>query len=255
MPVSERIPVMAGNWKMFKTIAQTMEYLEKFRVLVEDASGCEIVIAPTSLALAKAAELVAGSRIRIAAQNLHWENEGAFTGEVSASMLAAAGASDVIIGHSERRQYFGETDETVNRKVLAALAAGLRPIVCVGELLQQREANQTKDVLLRQLDGALASLTPAAACRIIVAYEPVWAIGAGRTATPEMAAEAHEILRRRIGETHGAETAEGLRILYGGSVKPSNIADLMARPEIDGALVGGASLGAASMAAIVHCMS
>ena len=247
-----RTPILAGNWKMVKTVPETVAYLQEFKILVQYAEGCEIVIAPPFPSLAAAAETVQGSRIRIAGQNLHWEPEGAYTGEVSAGMLVAAGCTDVIIGHSERRRYFGEMDETVNRRVLAALAAGLRPIVCVGELLEEREANQTKDVLLRQIDGALASLTAESASPIIVAYEPVWAIGTGRSATPEIATEAHRILRDQVRENLGVQTAENLRILYGGSVKPANIQGLMARPEIDGALVGGASLDPASMAAIIH---
>jgi triosephosphate isomerase len=240
---------------MFKTLSETVAYLHEFKILVQYAEGCEIVIAPACPALAAAAETVRGSRIRIAAQNVYWETEGAYTGEVSAGMLAAAGCTDVIIGHSERRQLFGETDETVNRRVLAALAEGLRPIVCVGETLDQREADGTRDVLLRQIDGALASLTADSASPIIVAYEPVWAIGTGRTATPEIAEEAHQVLRDRIRKNLGSVIAENLRILYGGSVKPANIQRLMAMPNIDGALVGGASLDPASMAAMIHYQS
>lgn len=255
MAETTRTPVLAGNWKMFKTVAETVVYLNEFKILTQYTEGCEIVIAPPFPALAAAAEAVQGSSIRIAAQNLHWEKEGAFTGEVSAPMLRAAGCSDVIIGHSERRQYFGETDETVNRRVRVALEGGLRPIVCVGETLAEREARQTTDVLLRQIDGALASLTPESASPIIVAYEPVWAIGTGRTATPEIAEEAHQTLRDRVRKNLGAETAERLRILYGGSVKPANIQGLMACPNIDGGLVGGASLEPALMAAIIHYQS
>lgn len=255
MDSATRIPVLAGNWKMFKTLPETVAYLQEFKILVQYVEGCEIVIAPSFPALAAAAETVRGSRIRIAAQNVYWEIEGAYTGEVSAGMLAAAGCTHVIIGHSERRLLFGEADETVNRRVLAALAAGLRPIVCVGETLDQREADETRDVLLRQIDGALASLTADSASPIIVAYEPVWAIGTGRTATPEIAEEAHQVLRDRIRENLGPVTAENLRILYGGSVKPANIQSLMAMPDIDGALVGGASLDPASMAAMIHYQS
>ena len=255
MAATTRTPVLAGNWKMFKTVAETVVYLNEFKILTQYTEGCEIVIAPPFPALAAAVDAVQGSSIRIAAQNLHWEKEGAFTGEVSAPMLRAAGCSDVIIGHSERRQYFGETDETVNRRVRAALEGGLRPIVCVGETLTEREARQTTDVLLRQIDRALASLTPESASPIIVAYEPVWAIGTGRTATPEIAEEAHQTLRDRVRKNLGAETAERLRILYGGSVKPANIQGLMACPNIDGGLVGGASLDPALMAAIIHYQS
>ena len=255
MAATTRTPVLAGNWKMFKTVAETVVYLNEFKILTQYTQDCEIVIAPPFPALAAAVEAVQGSSIRIAAQNLHWEKEGAFTGEVSAPMLRAAGCSDVIIGHSERRQYFGETDETVNRRVRAALEDGLRPIVCVGETLDEREARQTTEVLLRQIDRALASLTPESASPIIVAYEPVWAIGTGRTATPEIAEEAHQTLRDRVRKNLGAETAERLRILYGGSVKPANIQGLMACPNIDGGLVGGASLEPALMAAIIHYQS
>ena len=255
MAATTRTPVLAGNWKMFKTVAETVVYLNEVKILTQFTEDCEIVIAPPFPALAAAAEAVQGSSIRIAAQNLHWEKEGAFTGEVSAPMLRAAGCSDVIIGHSERRQYFGETDETVNRRVRAALEGGLRPIVCVGETLAEREARQTTEVLLRQIDRALASLTPESASPIIVAYEPVWAIGTGRTATPEIAEEAHQTLRGRVRKNLGAETAERLRILYGGSVKPANIQGLMACPNIDGGLVGGASLEPALMAAIIHYQS
>ena len=255
MAATTRTPVLAGNWKMFKTVAETVVYLNEFKILTQYTEDCEIVIAPPFPALAAAVDAVQGSSIRIAAQNLHWEKEGAFTGEVSAPMLRAAGCSDVIIGHSERRQYFGETDETVNRRVRAALEGGLRPIVCVGETLTEREARQTTDVLLRQIDRALASLTPDSASPIIVAYEPVWAIGTGRTATPEIAEEAHQTLRDRVRKNLGAETAERLRILYGGSVKPANIQGLMACPNIDGGLVGGASLEPALMAAIIHYQS
>ncbi len=247
-----RTPVMAGNWKMYKSVAQTIEFFEKFKPLVAPAAHCEIVIAPPFPALAAAAEAARGSRIRIAGQNLHWEAEGAFTGEVSAAMLSAAGCSHVIIGHSERRQYFGETDQTVNRRLRAALAAGLIPIVCVGEKLEHREAGRTNAVVGEQFDGAFAGLTAGEFSPILVAYEPVWAIGTGRTATPEIAAEAHRLIRDRAAGRFDSAAAESLRILYGGSVKPDNIRGLMARPEIDGVLVGGASLDAQSMAAIVN---
>ena len=243
---------MAGNWKMFKTAAETRDFIEKFKSFVAEASHCEIVIAPPYLALAAAAGAAQGSNIQISAQNLHWEEKGAFTGEVSGPMIAAAGCTHVIIGHSERRQYFGETDETVNQRILAALSAGLTPIVCVGESLEQQESHQTEQVLTTQFDGAMASLTADQFSRIIVAYEPVWAIGTGRTATPDMAAGAHRILRCRAAEQFEGEAAERLRILYGGSVKPANVEGLMAQTEIDGALVGGASLEPESMAAIVN---
>ena len=247
-----RKPVMAGNWKMFKTVAETRDFIEKLKSFVAEAPHCEIVIAPPYPGLAAAAEAARGSNIQIGAQNMHWEEKGAFTGEVSGPMIVAAGCSHVILGHSERRQYFGETDETVNRRLLAALSTGLTPIVCFGETLEQRESDQTEKVLTRQFDGAMASLTADQFSRIIVAYEPVWAIGTGRTATPDMAAGAHHLLRHRAAEQFGPEAAESLRILYGGSVKPANVEGLMARPQIDGALVGGASLEPESMAALVN---
>jgi triosephosphate isomerase len=252
---SARKPVIAGNWKMFKTAAETAKFFQEFLPLVEDLVHAEIVIAPPFLSLPAAVEGARGSQIQIAAQNLHWESEGAFTGEVSAPMIKAAGARAVIIGHSERRQFFQETDETVNLRVKAALESGLTPIVCIGETIEQREAEQTKAVLLQQFDGGLASLTEKDFSRIIVAYEPVWAIGTGRTATPEIAAEAHHCIRDKAQERFGKKAAGQLRILYGGSVKPANIQGLMEKPDIDGALVGGASLEPASMAAIVRYQS
>jgi triosephosphate isomerase len=253
---ANRRPVMAGNWKMYKTQADTRAFFAALLPLVADAKNCDIVIAAPFTALAAAIEAARGSAISIAGQNLHWEEQGAFTGEVSAAMLREVGCRSVLIGHSERRQFFGETDETVRKKVRAALAAGLAPIVCVGELLAEREANQTEAVLARQFAGAFAGLpgqlTAAEFSRIILAYEPVWAIGTGRTATPEMAAAAHHFLRQRAADSFSPELAAQLRILYGGSVKPDNCKGLMAQEEIDGALVGGASLDAKSFAAIVH---
>jgi triosephosphate isomerase len=244
--------VIAGNWKMYKSVAETVEFFEKFKPLVENANHCEIVICPTFPALSAAVEMARGTRIRVGAQNLHWEREGAYTGEVSGPLLAAAGCTHVIIGHSERRQYFGETDETVNRRILAALAARLTPIVCVGERLEERESGRTERVLIDQFEGAFAGLTAEQFSGILIAYEPVWAIGTGRTATPEIAAEAHRLIRERAARRFGPLPAEYLRILYGGSVKPDNIKGLMARPEIDGALVGGASLDPGSMGSIVN---
>ncbi len=251
MSDSQRKPVMAGNWKMFKTAEETRRFFAAFRPLVDRVEHCEIVIAPPFLCLAAAAEEAAGSPIQIAAQNVHWKAEGAFTGEVSATVIRAVGCSHVIIGHSERRQYFGETDETVLDRTTAALEHGLTPIVCVGERLEQREAGETEAVLKAQFDGGLGSLTADQFSRIIVAYEPVWAIGTGRTANPEIAAEAHEMLRARAAEKFGGDRAAALRILYGGSVKPGNVAALMEQADIDGALVGGASLEPESMAAII----
>jgi len=237
---------------MFKTVAETVEYFEAFKPLVADASGREIVICAPFPSLTAAVGAVSGANIQIGAQNLHWEKEGAFTGEVSAGMLVGAGCTHVCVGHSERRQYFGETDETVNKRTKAALEAGLTPIVCVGETLEEREGGRTEDVLATQLIGGVGSLTGDEFSRIIVAYEPVWAIGTGRTATPEIAEEAHRFLRQKAAEKFGADRADALRILYGGSVKPDNAKGLMACENIDGGLVGGASLKADSFAAIVH---
>lgn len=247
-----RRPVIAGNWKMFKTQAETRAFFDVFKVLVEKSSHCDIVVCPPFTALVAAVAGARGTQIQIGAQNMHWEGKGAFTGEVAPQMIVEAGCSHVIIGHSERRQFFGETDDTVNKRVKAALEAKLTPIVCVGELLNEREANQTEAVLKKQFTGGLASLTGEQFSRIIVAYEPVWAIGTGRTATPEMAADAHRHLRSLAAAQFTPERAGGLRILYGGSVKPDNIKGLMAQVEIDGALVGGASLDAQSFASIVN---
>ncbi|HXE75140.1 MAG TPA: triose-phosphate isomerase [Candidatus Xenobia bacterium] len=247
-----RRPVIAGNWKMYKTASETRAYFTQFKPLVANATHCDIVLCPPFTGLATAVDSARNSNIAIGAQNLHWEKEGAFTGEVSAGMLREIGCACVIIGHSERRQFFHETDETVARKTMAALEAGLTPIVCVGELLAEREAGKTEQVLTTQFNGAFSALTAALFSRIIVAYEPVWAIGTGKTATPEMAADAHRTLRKLAEERFGPAQAQALRILYGGSVKPDNIQGLMAQPEIDGALVGGASLKPEGFAAIVN---
>jgi triosephosphate isomerase len=247
-----RKPVIAGNWKMFKTQSETRSFFAALKPLVASSSHCHIVVAPPFTSLAAAAEAAQGSPISVAAQDLYWEPQGAFTGEVSAKMLVDAGCKHVIVGHSERRQFFGETDEWVSKKTKAALDAGLTPIVCVGELLAEREGGRTEAVLARQFGEGLGALTGLEFSRIILAYEPVWAIGTGRTATPEMAAEAHRFLRKLAATTYTPERAAGLRILYGGSVKPDNIKGLMAQVEIDGALVGGASLDAHSFASIVN---
>jgi triosephosphate isomerase len=247
-----RRPVIAGNWKMYKTQAETRAFFEAFKPLVANATHCDIILAPPFTSLTAAVDAVRGSAISIAAQNCDWHSEGAFTGEISTRMIVDTGSRGVIIGHSERRQYFGETDESVNRKVKAALEAGLTPIVCVGEHLDEREANLTHTVLKRQFEGGLASLTGAEFSRILLAYEPCWAIGTGRTATPEMASDAHRFLRELADARFTPERASALRILYGGSVKPDNIRGLMAQVEIDGALVGGASLEPQSFASIVN---
>ena len=246
-----RRPIIAGNWKMFKTVADTRAFFTSFLPLVSGVSHCEIVIAPPFTALAAASAAAAGTRVAISAQDVYFEKEGAFTGEVSIPMILDAGATYTIIGHSERRQFFGETDEMVNRKARAVITGGLQAIVCVGETLAERDAGMAADVVRRQVRHGLAQLTDSDLSPIIVAYEPVWAIGTGRTATPETAAEMHGEIRRTVGEIFGAMAAAAMRILYGGSVKPNNIQELMGREDIDGALVGGASLDPASFAAIV----
>jgi triosephosphate isomerase len=243
---------MAGNWKMYKTAAETTAFFQKFVPMVAAASHAEIVICAPFVNLHAAVEGARSSAIEIGAQDVFWLTEGAFTGEVSAPMLAAVGCRWVIIGHSERRQYFGETNESVFKKTVAALDAGLKPIVCVGERLEERESGATKAVCTAQFDEGIAGLAPEQFARIVIAYEPVWAIGTGKTATPEIAADAHRVLRGRARAKFGAEAAAKCRILYGGSVKPDNIQGLMAQPEIDGALVGGASLDPASFASIVN---
>jgi triosephosphate isomerase len=237
---------------MYKTQAEARAYFSALAPLVQGCVHCDIIVAPPFTALAASVEAVRRTPISIAAQNLHWGAEGAFTGDVSAGMLVEAGCRAVIIAHSERRQFCGETDETANKRVNAALAAGLTPILCVGEMIAEREGGKTEEVLERQFSGGVAALTGAEFSRIILAYEPVWAIGTGRTATPEMAAEAHRFLRQQAAESFTPERAAGLRILYGGSVKPDNIKGLMAQMEIDGALVGGASLNAEAFASIVN---
>jgi triosephosphate isomerase (TIM) len=242
---------MAANWKMYKTPDQTREFFRDFLPLVAGHTRDEIVVCPPYIDLVDAMEAVKGSSVAIGAQNVHWKEEGAFTGEISAAMLLALGVKHVIVGHSERRQYFGETDDTVNIRLKAALEAGLTPICCVGEVLEEREAGLTDDVLRRQCVRAFHAISAKKAAKMVVAYEPVWAIGTGKTATPEIAAEAHAVIRREATEIFGEDFSGKLRILYGGSVKPENAATLMAQEEIDGALVGGASLHAKSFAAIV----
>ncbi len=245
-----RVPVIAGNWKMYKTSEEAAAFVRAFLPLVSGVRGVEIVLAPPYLSIGAVAQLVRGSGIGVASQNVHFADEGAFTGEVSTRMLAEAGATHCIVGHSERRQYYAETDDAVNRKVRAALAAGLTPILCVGEMLPDRERGKTFDVVGGQLAGGLKEVPAAIASRVIVAYEPVWAIGTGKTATPGQAQEVHAFLRGRL-RTLWGNTADSVRILYGGSVKPDNIAALMANEDIDGALVGGASLSPEPFAKIV----
>jgi triosephosphate isomerase (TIM) len=244
--------VIAGNWKMFKTLSDTRAFFSAFCPLVANSTHCDIVIAPPFTAISTAVEASKSTNVAIAGQNVSWSREGAFTGEVSALMLAEAGCRYVIVGHSERRQLFRETDDNVAKKSLMALSAGLTPIVCVGESDEERSACLEKEVLKRQFIGGPGALTAAEFSRILVAYEPVWAIGTGKTATPEIAAAAHKFIRQCAAEHFSAEHASALRILYGGSVKPDNIAGLMAQDELDGALVGGASLDPKSFAAIVN---
>jgi len=243
-----RKPVMAGNWKMYKTPAETRAFFEAFVPLVATARECDIVICPPFVDIPAAVAASETSRVAIGGQNIDYRKDGAFTGEISAPMLKAAGADWVIIGHSERRQFFGETDETVYKRTVAALDAGLKPIVCVGELLADRESGNTAKILEAQFSGGIASLTKDQFQEIVVAYEPVWAIGTGKTATPEIAAEAHHVIRNAMKAKFGSD----VRILYGGSVKPDNIKNLMAQQELEGVLVGGASLTPDSFAAIVN---
>jgi len=248
-----RKPVIAGNWKMYKTVGDAVATAVALKPLVANANHCEVVIAPVFTALKSVADRLEGSNVHVSAQDCATEhNEGAFTGEVAAFMLRDAGCSHVIVGHSERRQYYLETDQIVSQKAQAAIAADLSVIVCVGETLDQRDAGKALDIVKEQLNGSLSGLTASDLDRIIVAYEPVWAIGTGRTATPEQAQEMHAFIRRVFAERHSPGAADALRILYGGSVKPDNIAGLMKQSDIDGALVGGASLQADSFAAIVN---
>jgi triosephosphate isomerase (TIM) len=246
-----RKKLMAANWKMYKTPDQTRDFFRDFLPLVEKHDRDEIAVCPPFVNVPAAVEAARGSNVAIGAQNMYWEKEGAFTGEISTGMLLSVGCTHVIIGHSERRQYFGETDDTVNLKLKAALEAGLVPIVCVGEVLEEREAGLTEDVLRRQCLRAFHAISGKKAAKLVIAYEPVWAIGTGKTATPQLASEAHQVIRSEAGKALGEELAENLRILYGGSVKPENAKALMSEAEIDGALVGGASLDPKSFAAIV----
>jgi triosephosphate isomerase (TIM) len=246
-----RKKVMAANWKMFKNPDETRSYFREFLPLVAGHDRDEIVVCPPCTDLDAAISSARGSNVFVGAQNVHWKADGAYTGEVSAPMLLSLGVTHAIIGHSERRQYFGETDDTVNLRLKTALESGLNAICCVGEVLEEREAGMTDDVLRRQCVRAFHAISAKKAAKLVVAYEPVWAIGTGKTATPELAAEAHAVIRSEATEIFGEEFAANLRILYGGSVKPDNTSALMAQEEIDGALVGGASLDPKSFAAIV----
>lgn len=246
-----RMPVIAGNWKMHKTVGEAQSLVQEIIEGSREASHCQIVLAPPFTALVPVAELIRNTRVMLSAQNVHWEPKGAFTGEISIPMLEDIGCSMVILGHSERRQFFGENDAGVNRKVHAVLDSGMRAVVCIGESLEERESNRHYDVITQQLAGGLDGLTRKSLLRIILAYEPVWAIGTGRTASPETAQEMHAFIRRQLADKFGDE-AEEVRILYGGSVKPNNIAELMQQPDVDGALVGGACLEASSFLDIIH---
>jgi triosephosphate isomerase (TIM) len=252
--MAERTPVIAANWKMNKTIEETERFLAEFFLPSVPDKDVEVVICPPYPSLKAAVEHCAQSRVRVAAQNMHEADSGAFTGEVSAPMLLELGVDGVILGHSERRQHFGETDEALARKVPAALAAGLEPILCVGEREEQRDAGETGVVLTRQIEVDLAEVADDGLGAVVIAYEPIWAIGTGRTATPDQAEEAIALIRERI-DARSAAAAARVRILYGGSVKPENAAELLAQPDIDGALVGGASLDPGDLAAIVAAAS
>lgn len=246
-----RKPIIAGNWKMYKKVDEAIALVSELSDLVADVKDVEVVVCPTFTALDAVIEALQGSDIAVGAQNMHWQEEGAFTGEISPVMLKDLGCKYVILGHSERRQYFGETDEGVNKKITAAFSHGLIPIVCVGETLEQRESGVTEQVVRKQTEGALAGYDADTVARLVIAYEPVWAIGTGKTASDDDAQQVCGYIRRVVTEMFNQETAEKVRIQYGGSVKPDNIAGLMARPDIDGALVGGASLDARSFAGIV----
>lgn len=247
-----RTPIIAGNWKLFKKSGEAVELVSQLAPLVHNSNNVEIVIAPVFTVLSVIKPLIVNSSIKLAAQNCFWEEEGAFTGEISPGMLVDAGCTHVIIGHSERRQYFGETDATINKKIKAALSAGLIVLFCIGETLAEREADKTFDVLNTQIEKGLSGLSKADLTKVVIAYEPVWAIGTGKTATDEQAQEAHAFIRGVVATLYDLPVAESIRILYGGSVKPENVKGLMAQSDIDGALVGGASLKAESFAAIVN---
>jgi triosephosphate isomerase (TIM) len=250
-----RTPLIAGNFKMFKTVSETVTYVTELRALIKDVQGVEIAIAPPFTALAAAVNAAASSAISIGAQNMHWERDGAFTGEVSGTMVRETGARYAIVGHSERRTLFGDTNDTVNKRMHAALGAGLVPIVCIGETLAERDRNETMAVLDRQIKESLDGITGEQLSAMVLAYEPVWAIGTGRNATPAQAGEAHFHIRQRLKQWFGLDASERCRVLYGGSVKPDNIAKLIAEPDVDGALVGGASLDAKSFSAIVRAVT
>jgi triosephosphate isomerase len=250
--MTKRIPLIAGNWKMHRTHHEAVQMVQGLIAKVADVSHCDVAVCPPFTALTAVAELLKGTNIALGAQDVYWKSEGAYTGEISPQMLKAVGCRYVIVGHSERRQYFGETNETVHNKIQALYEAGLTPIICVGERLEEREAGKTHEVVSRQIGECLAGLPEKKLAASVVAYEPVWAIGTGRTATSEQAQEVQAMIREQVADLYNAQVADALRILYGGSVKPDNIRGLMAMPDIDGALVGGASLAVESFAGIVH---
>ena len=247
----QRKPIIAGNWKMYKTAAEAVALVNALKVEVAGVAGAEIVVCPPFTALAAVAPVLAGGNVQLGAQNVHWEKEGAFTGEIAPAMLKEFCVRYVIVGHSERRQFFGETDAGVNKRAKAALANGLRPIVCVGEMLAQREAGKTEDVVRKQVTGSLAGLSKTEMLESVIAYEPVWAIGTGKTATPAQAQEVHAFIRKLLASVFDADTAARVRIQYGGSVKAANAKELLSQPDLDGALVGGASLDPKGLAEIV----
>ena len=252
MDKTKRKAIIAGNWKMHMTPAQTKQLINELKPLVAGKTGCEIVVCVPFVDIAAAKEAAAGSQIKVGAQNVHFEEKGAFTGEISAEMLLACGTEYVVIGHSERRQYFGETDKTVNLRLTAALRAGLKPILCVGELLEQRDQGITKEIVSMQTKIAFGGIDAENAAKVVVAYEPVWAIGTGRTATADQAEEVCALIRETLAELYGTETAEAVTVQYGGSMKPGNAAELLGKKDVDGGLIGGASLVAGDFAAIVE---
>ena len=253
--MNQRRPLIAGNWKMYKTQGEAAETAKQLARYVGTFTDIDMMIAPTFIALSAVFAAIKNSPVALGAQNLYWENEGAYTGEISAPMLKSAGCQYCIIGHSERRQYFGETDETVNKKIKAAIKAGLQPVFCVGETGKERESGQTLSILDKQIKKGLEGLVLAQLDSLIIAYEPVWAIGTGKTATDDQAQEVHRFIRSLVKNNFGRALSDSIRILYGGSVKPDNIASLMAMSDIDGALVGGASLGAESFSQIIKFKS
>jgi triosephosphate isomerase len=249
--MANRTPLIAGNWKLNKTTDEAVALATEIKAGA-DAPNVDVLVSPVFTVLAAVAQALEGSKVFLAGQNMHSELSGAFTGEIAPTMLNDVGCTHVILGHSERRQYFGETDEGVAKKTKVALDHGLLPISCVGETLEEREGGQTMDVVGRQVDAILKAVSAEEAAKVVIAYEPVWAIGTGKVATPEQAQEVHAFIRKRVGEVHGPAVADAVRILYGGSVKPDNVKGLMALPDVDGALVGGASLKADSFLKLVH---